>query len=402
MATIYMSFKLHFLLLFSTLPLVCASALATPYTPANDAVVLERLPFKASDPTTRELRQLRTELSNDPRNLDKAVLLSWRYYQLALAEGDPRFIGYAQAALSPWWEMAEPPVPALVMRASLRQYNHDFVNALVDLEQATRREPHNGSAWSLLAAIHMVQADYPAAKKDCANLHSLASELIVLACSATVDSLAGQAQQAYDSLRKAYASTPDASPAARLWVITRLAEMADRLGLVREADVWFKAALRLDIADAYLQAVYAEFLLDEQRYREVMTLLKGKERSDVLLVRLALAEKALAVPLAKEHEQAIRARFDAARLRGDKLHIQDEARFHLYFLNNAQEALRLARENWLTQHEPSDARMLLEAALANKDAAAAGPALEWLAQSHIEDRHLQRLATQVAQLGAKP
>lgn len=398
----HMNIKLCSLLLFPALLYGYANALAAPFTPLSDATVLEHLPFKASDPATRELRRLRSELSADPHNLGKAVALSHRYFGLAMAEGDPRFIGYAQAALAPWWELAEPPVAALVMRASLRQYNHDFSNALGDLYQATRREPRNGAAWSLLAAVHMVQADYPAARKDCANLHSLASALIVLACSATVDSLAGQSQQAYTDLRKAYAASPDASPAARLWVTTRLAEMANRLGLVREADAWFKAALQLDITDAYLQAVYAEFLLDEQRYREVVTLLKGKERSDVLLVRLALAEKALATPLAKEHEQAIRARFDAARLRGDKLHIQDEARFHLYFLHDAQEALRLARENWLTQHEPGDARMLLEAALAAGDAAAARPALEWYAQSRIEDRHLQRLVTQIEQPGAKP
>lgn len=398
----HMNIKLGSLLLFPALLYGYTNALSAPFTPLNDNVVLEHLPFKAGDSTTRELRRLRAGLSADPLNLDKAVVLSQRYFELAMAEGDPRFIGYAQAVLAPWWEMAEPPLPALVMRASLRQYNHDFVYALSDLDQATRREPRNGAAWSLLAAVHMVQADYSAARKDCANLHGLASKLIVLACGATVDSLSGSARQAYADLRKAYAASPDASPAARLWSATRLAEMADRLGLVREADAWFQAALQLDITDAYLQAVYAEFLLDEQRYREVVALLQGKERSDVLLVRLALAEKALASPLAKEHEQAIRARFDAARLRGDKLHIQDEARFHLYFLNDAQEALRLARENWLTQHEPGDARMLLEAALAAGDAAAAKPALEWFSQSHIEDRHLQRLITRIAQLGAKP
>ena len=115
-----------------------------------------------------------------------------------------------------------------------------------------------------------------------------------------------------------------------------------------------------------------------------------------------MAEKALAAPLAQEHEAAIRARFDAARMRGDKLHIQDEARFQLVFLNNAKEALRLAQENWLTQHEPSDARMLLEAALGAKNPAAAKPALDWLAQSHIEDRHLKKLAGQIMQLEARP
>jgi predicted Zn-dependent protease len=396
-----MRWKLNHLL-FAVLLSCSGTGHAAPFVPASDAVVLERLPFKASDPTTRELRRLRDELSNDPRNLDKAVALGRRYFQLALAEGDPRFIGYAQAALTPWWTMAEPPVPVLVLRATLNQYNHAFVTALADLNQATRREPRNGAAWSLLAAVHMVQADYTVARKDCENLDGLASKLIVLACVTTVDSLAGQAEQGYAALRKAYEATPAATPGERLWVLTRLAEMSDRLGRSREAYAYFKAALGLDITDAYLLAVYAEFLLDENRFAEVVQLLKGKERSDVLLVRLALAEKALALPQAREHEAAIRARFDAARMRGDKLHIQDESRFQLYFLDNATEALRLAQENWQTQHEPSDARMLLEAALAAKDAAAAGPALEWLAQSHIEDRHLKKLAQQIAQLGHKP
>jgi len=77
---------------------------------------------------------------------------------------------------------------------------------------------------------------------------------------------------------------------------------------------------------------------------------------------------------------------------------QDEARFYLYFLNDSKEALRLAQENWQTQREPSDARMLLEAALAAKDVAAARPVMTWLAQSRIEDRHLQKLAAAIREL----
>jgi len=397
-----MRYKFLSVLLIAFVVLGCTGSIAAPFMPANDSVVLERLPFKASDPTIRALRRLRDELSNDPSNLEKATALASRYYQLALADGDPRYIGYAQAALAPWWTLADPPVPVLVLRATLRQYNHDFDSALVDLNKATLREPRSGTAWSLLAAVHMVQAEYVVARKDCDNLHGLASELIVLACVATVDNLSGQAQSSYAALRNAYEATPNATPAEKLWVITRLAEMADRLGRSNEAEGYFKAALALDITDAYLQAVYAEFLLDENRMNDVVSLLKGKERSDVLLVRLALAEKASDLPQAKDHEAAIRARFDAARMRGDKLHIQDEARFFLYFLKDPKEALRLAQENWQTQHEPSDARMLLEAALGAKDAAAAKPALDWLAQSRIEDRHLEKLVRQIAQLGSNP
>lgn len=379
-----------------------AISLATPFTPASDATVLERLPFKTNAPAARELRQLRAALAEHPQDSELAIKLAQRYYQLALADGDPRFIGYAQAALTPWWEQQEPPLAVLVMRASLRQYNHDFINALTDLNQAIQREPRHGSAWSLLAAIYMVQADYPAARSACDRLHGLASELIVLACADTVDSLNGKAQQAYASLRQAYAKATTASPPARLWTLTRLAEMADRLNLPGEADTYFKAALQLNIEDAYLQASYAEFLLDANRYREVMDLLKGKERSDVLLIRLALAERALGAPLAKQHTQDIQARFDAARLRGDKLHLQDEARFQLYFFGDAKLSLQLAQENWQGQHEPSDARMLLEAALAANNATAAQPALDWYRQSYIEDHHLQTLVARLGQIARQP
>ncbi len=381
---------------YTLLLLFCGChAYAAPFIPASDNTVLEQLPFKASDPVSGELRRLRAELSQNPHNLDKAVTLAQRYYQLALADGDPRYIGYAQAALAPWWEMPEPPVAVLVQRAALRQYTHNFDSALADLEQALKRSPRHGTAWSLQAAIHMVQAEYATARQDCAQLQGLTSKLIVVACVATVDSLSGKAEQAYNTLHDAYSSNTSASPNEKLWVLTRLAEMSDRLGRAQEADRYFRQAFKVNIADAYLLAVYAEFLHDEKRYEEVISLLRDKERSDVLLMRLALAEQASNAPKATEHREVIRARFDAARLRGDKLHIQDEARFNLYLLNNPAEALKLAQENWLGQHEPSDARILLEAALASKDRAAAQPALEWFEKSHIEDRHLQKLVQAV-------
>ena len=43
-------------------------------------------------------------------------------------------------------------------------------------------------------------------------------------------------------------------------------------------------------------------------YSEIVTLLRNKERSDVLLMRLTLAEKALNAPRTAEHIEIIRAR----------------------------------------------------------------------------------------------
>ena len=375
-----------------------SAAFAAPYLPKDDSVVLERLPFRASDPVQRDLRLLREELARDPRNEEAALRAARGYYRLALAEGDPRYVGYAQAALGPWWNEPRPPVRVLVMRATLRQYLHDFPGALQDLGEALERDPGNGSAVFQRAIVHIVRADYPRARADCEQAQGLVADVMADACLATVDGFTGKAREAYRRLQETLERHPAATPTQRLWVLSRVAEVAYRLGRAQEADAYFREALALDIQDNYLLATYAEFLLDEKRYRDVVKLLVGRERSDVLLVRLALAEKALGLPAAREHEEIIRARFDAARMRDDKLHLQDEARFTLYFLDRPRQAIVLARENYQTQREPSDARMLMEASLAARDPEAARPALEWFYSSGHEDVYIRRVAEALRKL----
>jgi hypothetical protein len=107
------------------------------------------------------------------------------------------------------------------------------------------------------------------------------------------------------------------------------------------------------------------------------------------------AEHALNMPEAKESEASLAARYAAAQLRGDTVHQQEEARFALVIQRNPQKALKLAQENWKVQLEPRDARIFLEAALAVNDANAAQPVLQWLNDSHIEDRYLTGLAQQL-------
>lgn len=371
---------------------------AAPYVPANDAQVLERLPFKANDPVARELVQLRAALQRNPRDVEVAVQLGRRYFELVAAEGDPRYIGYAQAALAPWWDLPAPPVEVQVLRASLRQFRHDFSGALADLNQALAREPRHPQARSLRAIIHIVQARYNEARSDCAALREVASELIALGCESMVQGLTGQAAQAYAALSKMQAENTGASREERLWVLTRLAEMAQRLGRLDAAEAHFKQALALDVSDTFLLAAYADFLLDQGRASEVVSLLRDKSRSDTLLLRLVFAEQALKLPTARQTANALADRFHAAQLRGDTVHQQEEARFALHVQHDAKKSLGLALENWKVQLEPRDARIVLEAALAAKDPNAAKPVLRWLSENGNEDKTLQRLAQQLKAL----
>jgi len=374
------------------------AAHAAPYVPKDDSVVLEHLPVRPSDPVARELRRLRADLAANPRKRATAVRLAERYFALANSEGDPRYVGYAQAALKPWWNQPSPPLDALVMRAILKQYSHDFSGAMQDLSAATREDPENARAWSWRAAIDMVQADYAQARKDCLALKKIEPDLHAVGCMAYLDGTTGKAAAAYRALSEAFAGGGNMSPELKVWMHTRLAEMSLRMGNVKQAEEHFRAARFEPINDQFLLAAYTDFLLDQGRPDEVIPLLVDWTRSDVLLLRLALAERALKAPKAREHIEALKSRFDAAALRGDKLHQQEEARFNLHVLGNKEKALALAQENWKLQREPRDARILLEAALAMKDPSAAQGALDWLDRSGHEDPGLRETAQRLKAL----
>lgn len=371
---------------------IALSASAAPYKPASDAQVLERLPIRPSDPVARRLRTLRADLAARPGDAALAEDLARTYFDLAMAEGDPRYVGYAEAALRRWAGGNAMPPKLRVIRALLGQYKHDFAGALRDLAAALEADPADVEAHAWRAAIFMVLAEYESARAECTALAPHSSELFSTGCFAYVDATTGHVRKAYEQLSAAYLRHPDASPSLKLWNLTRLAEMARRLGDPARTEKHFREALALQVTDNFLLAAYADFLLEQNRPAEVAGLLKDWARSDTLLLRLAFAESRLKMPTAPQRVQALDDRFSEAALRGEQLHLQEEARFRLHLKGDAAGALKRAAENWKSQREPRDAGILLEAALAAGDRAAAQPALDWLARSGYEDPAMDRVA----------
>lgn len=387
--------KLAYCFLPASLLITLNLASAAPHVPASDDTVLEHLPFRPTDPIAREMADLRSVLRKNPKDEKAAVKLAQRYYGLVAEEGDPRYIGYAQAALAPWWTMPEPPLEVQLMRASLAQFNHDFSGSLRDLDSIILRYPNYAQARALRAIINLVQARYSAARADCHALHGITDELIAVGCDAMTDGLTGKAESALQTLTAEFARHPQATSDERLWILVRLAELAQRLGKIELAESYFKQAVALNISDTFLLAAYADLLLDQHHPEAVVALLKDRTRSDVLLLRLVFAEETLKLPTAEQLSRTLAERYAAAKLRGDTVHQQEEARFALAVEHDAPKALDLALKNWVVQREPRDARIVLEAALAAKQPSAAKPVLDWLQTSGIEDQTLLQLAQKI-------
>jgi len=375
-----------------------------PRTPVSADEVLERVPARASDVGARTLAALRADLRRAPADEGKAAALARHCLGLFSIDGDPRHLGCAQAALGPWWAQAAPAPEVRTLRAVVLQYSHRFDAALADLDAVLQADAQAHEAWLWRAAVLMVQARHAEARQACERAAPLTTPLAALGCRAQVDAVTGSADVAVRSLRQGLARVADgggvdpASTAERVWVLTRLAETEERRGQAAAAEAAYRDALALDARDFYLQAAFADFLLDQDRPAEVKALLAGRERVDVLLLRLALATHRLRDPAAAAHRRELAARFEAARRLGDALHEKEEARFLLELQGDAAAALERARHNFGVQREPADARVLLEAALAAGNKAAAEPALAWLAATRIESPRLLALAEQLRRL----
>lgn len=372
----------------------------TPFTPATDAEVVERLPSRSGDPALRHLESMRRQLAAQPDNAALRLEIARRYFDLAMAQGDPRYVGYAAAAIRPLAESASSQPAYWLLHGLIAQYGHDFDGALASLARASALDPRAVDPIAWRAAIYMVRARYPEALAECSRLAPLAQPLMTLGCTAYAQAASGQLANAYARLRQAVADAGSIEPGLALWLHTRLAEMAVRLQQPAQAEMHFRLALKQGLTDQFLLGAYTDFLLQQGRPGEVIQLLSSWERSDILLLRLALAGKASGHPRSADWAGQLRERFAAAARRGDKLHEQEAARFALEIENQPARALELARHNYQAQKEPRDAQVLMRAALAAGQPKAAQPALDWLRSSGYEDRMLQSLADQLAAAGA--
>ena len=374
---------------------------AAPYTPRGDAEIVERLPASASDPSIRRVEALRKQLAARPDDVGLRLEIARRYFEMAMAQGDPRYVGYASAAIGPLAQSASANADYWSVRGMIEQYSHDFTGALRSLAKAQELNPKAPEPIAWQAAIYMVQARYAEALSECTRLVPLAHPLFAQGCTAYVEASTGHLAEAYRGLQKELADAGAVAPELVLWIRTRLAEMAIRLQRMDEAQAHFNEALKQGVTDQFLLGAYSDFLLLQQRPAEVMKLLADWERSDILLLRLALAGKAANDPRAAGWADQLRDRFAAAVLRGDRLHEQEAARFELDVEGHPDKALQLASQNYQAQKEARDAEILLRAALAARQPKAAQPALDWLRTSGYEDPALAKLADQLAGQGAK-
>lgn len=369
-----------------------AHAATAPFTPRRDTEVVEVLRERPLSAQEKAWRVLRAAARDKPDDARMAVAVAAQAIQWSRQDGDPRWLGQAQAALAHWWLQATPPPQVRLLRATIWQSTHDFDAALRELRELPRwadglPPDQRVQAWLTLASVLLVTGRYDEAQVACEALGPLQAPWLAQACGLELRSYRGHADEAQQGLDQLAAHAPRESAD---FIHLMRAELAERSGHTRLAETLYRTLL-LRQESAYTQGAYADFLLDQGRPAEVLDLLKGRERNDALLLRLAEAGAALQDPANGARIAALRARYAAAHARGDSVHRREEARFTLHLLHQPRLALQVAQRNWQVQKEPADARILLEAAKAAGDAHAAQAVRDFIQRWGWRDRRLEGL-----------
>jgi tetratricopeptide (TPR) repeat protein len=368
------------LITFFAVALLSAACLpladAGPYVPSSDSTVLAELPAGThyADVSARRLAQGR---------VDVAIPLAQFYIQQSRLSGDLRYLGYAEAVLTPWVTQS-PPVPnVLVLQATLQQSRHEFSASLATLERALTARPDDPQALLVRATVLRVLGRYPEASASCEQFARMVEPRLGAICIQSLRGLNGHLESAYLELTQV--SSQGWLNSERSWLYSELGEMAVRLGRDADAQRWFEQDLNLVPTDFYVRAAYADLLLRQARPGEALTLLQGRESFEPLLLRIAVAQRQLRDPQLAQSSARLRAAFAAETQRGEAVHRREQARFLLEVEDQPNLSLAAALENWALQREPDDVLVLVNAAKAAGNPAAALPALDFMRTQGLRD-----------------
>ena len=388
-----------FILFLSLLSLAAQSTHAQqqPRTPESDDEVLLVLP-KSFLENRGKLSDLRDQLNENPDDPEKAAKVASEYLTLGKRSGDPRFYGYARAAINRWWDTDAPP-EILKIRAKLKENDHLFDEALEDLKIAYSKNSKDAQVLLEIGNIYRVKGRYDDAMKVGDQLQTIIGDIPAILCRAPTMAQTGQAEEAYELLSKILPQAEARVPFLVPFILTNRAEIADVLGRDDEVEKHFTEGIAKDPGSFYLLRGYGDYLLDHDQADKALALLRDHTADTGVFLRAAIAAKrAGQAELAEKWTTEIETRFKEIELRGGQPHGRYQARLLLELRDDPDAALKVALKNWKQKKEVRDTRNALEAAIAAGKPAAAGPIIEFLRKNNNEHVLLKSLTQELESL----
>ncbi|WP_041522900.1 hypothetical protein [Gilvimarinus agarilyticus] len=383
----------------SRLPVACgavllstaAPSMAAPYTPTSADEVLadwgeavERVaaPLKSSDNNTDTTKLALTRAAE----------------QLAVAAKPGQSFRYqlAERSLAPLSNKslsAPSQQQYWLLRANVLQHGHRFNEALQELDTLFEQAPNHVAGRLMAARINLVMGQPQIAREHCLALLGQSDLVTAAGCSLEARSYidsdqGGSLNDSYRELSALIEREGLPSDTRGPWLAQVLAEMATRLDKPQQAVQWLDN-FNPRVSTNYL-AQWADAQLALGNSAEVLKSVAAVVEStsvvdDALLLRLAIAEKSLALTsdklaadtdsnypqpqslqgatsrAASYWQDLMQARVALREERGDREHAAQMARYYLDIQPDADRALHWAKLNTLSSREYTDNKLLRRA-----------------------------------------
>jgi tetratricopeptide (TPR) repeat protein len=353
------------------------AAAADRFVPGDPSFIVVEVGAQAPDESLRQRLALWRERPDEA----SAVALADLYLERARQAREPRLFGRAEALLAP--RAGQPGAGAGLRRryAETLQFRHAFAAAAALLDQLLRENPRDASARLQRASLRLTRGDFAGARADCAQLTTHAA-LAPAGFACLAQALAGSGQlERGRLLLDAVGAADSRDPAMSAYLLATRAELHERSGGFDAAIADYRAALRLAPHDDALRAAMADALGLRGDGAAALRQLAVDKPSLALLVRSAAWS---AGPQRQPLVQRARDWLALESARGDAIHHREAALLALAESRTA-EALRAARENFRTQRELPDVRVLARAAVAARDAGARNELESWLQVTGFQD-----------------
>lgn len=317
-----------------------------------------------------------------PKDGGAAVLAAQSLIREGRARGDSNLVEAAKILLHPHLEKDNLP-EALTQAAIAQQYLHEFTAALHLLDRSLAVDPHDVEALFTRANIHLVRGELDQARADCRRLEGQSRFDLAILCDTTANALGSQAPAAYTRLASVLESGR-MDPNLRGYAFSVLGEIAIFQNWPDRAAANFLRARQLDPDSLRSRMLEADVLLKTGAFDAALAALEGAPASDAILLRRAIAYKNLRQKKALVAASSELDRRFARNIRMNSgTHAREEARYFLEVAERPARALARAEENWKRQREFEDAWLLIEAANAAGDPAAARPVELWMDEQAI-------------------
>lgn len=270
--------------------------------------------------------------------------------------GDDELIDTGWRAVGP---ALDHPTPETWLRAAwLAQAEHQFELAMHYVSRVLKSQPSNPQAWLLKASIADVMGDRPLARRACARLAVTLSPVVATACNARSDRPLAERRTLLARLQRMMPTSLEPNLVA--WVRSRAADLAASCGESELAEVLFQRAID-EFPAVQTRAAYADLLIDQHRFDDVLSLLSNAELTPALAVRRVLAAK-LAGRDVTAQVASMDAEFRRWMAATDLRHAREMARFYLDVANEPALAHELALANATIQREVEDLELVQRAA----------------------------------------